>query len=70
MPQAAEGSDIPNGKSVDVRFFEGSVEMYFILGSVGILFKNQQNKHYGHIQAHPFDFSVTQKAKNHLKRWR
>lgn len=70
VPQTAEGANIPNCKSVDIRFYEGYVGMYFIPGSAGIVFKNQQNKHYGHMQAHPFHFSVMQKGKNLLKRWR
>lgn len=45
-------------------FILGSMEFYL---GVGILLKDQQNKHYGHIQAHPLDFSDIQKGKNHLK---
>jgi len=49
MLKAAEGHNITNCESADIQFYEDYVEMCFILGSARVLFKNQQNKHYGHI---------------------
>lgn len=74
MPQTAGGSGIPNRDSVDTQtsahFMKATWKSPSYWGIWEILFKNEQNKHYGHVEAHPSGFSVILKGKNSFKRWR